>query len=156
MYHPNVFIRGVSKLPRSPLAYEYRQRTCTPPSLLSYRSDYSTSHDALSISLRPRPLHNSRNKHTSLLQHLLQLPTLMHANQNITPPNKLLIQIQLRNRRPIRVLLDTMSQVFVFEDVVRCEFLGIDALETEDLDGGAGEAAHGLFGCAFHEEDYWS
>jgi hypothetical protein len=49
----------------------------------------------------------------------------------------------------------TGSEFVVFEDVVGSEFGGVDALETEDLDCGAREAALGGGGGSFHEEYYW-
>lgn len=76
----------------------------------------------------------------------------MHRNQNIRSTNKLLRNVELRNRRPVGVLLDTLAQLGILEDVEGSEFIGVDALEAEDLDGGARKAALRCLGRSLHEE----
>ena len=49
-------------------------------------------------------------QNTLLLQQLAQLAILMHRNQYIAPAHKLLVDIELRYGRPIRVLLYTYIQ----------------------------------------------
>lgn len=94
-----------------------------------------------------------RHQHPLPLQQLRQAPILMHRHQNIAPPNKLPINIELRNRGPITKLLDPLPQVLILQDIERGEFGRVDSLESENLDRGAAEAALGRFGRAFHEED---
>lgn len=49
------------------------------------------------------------HKHALLLQQLSQTPILMHTQQDITSPNKLFVHIKLRNRRPLRVFLNSYN-----------------------------------------------
>jgi len=48
-----------------------------------------------------------RNKHILVLQKLSQRTILVHRHQDIGSTNKLLVDVQLWYRRPVRVLLDT-------------------------------------------------
>jgi hypothetical protein len=77
----------------------------------------------------------------------------VHGDEDIASSDKLLVDVQLGDRRPVRVLLDTRAQLRVLEYVESSETLGIHALETEDLDDGAGESAGRCFRCALHEEN---
>lgn len=90
-----------------------------------------------------------------LLEHLGQVAILVHRYENIGAANKLLLDVQLGNRRPVRVLLDAGTELIVFENVKRRKLLGVDTLHAEDLDGGAREAALGELGGSLHEEDDW-
>lgn len=42
-----------------------------------------------------------------LLKHLREVPILVHRHQDITSTNKFLVQVQLRDSRPVRELFDT-------------------------------------------------
>ena len=76
----------------------------------------------------------------------------MHPHQDITAPHKLATDIQLRNRRPIAILLDPAPQILILEHIERGELFRVDALQPEDLDRGPRETALGCFGGAFHEQ----
>ena len=75
----------------------------------------------------------------------------MHLQQNIASAHELALEVDLRNGRPIRKVLDALPQSLVLEDVVRREG---NVVHAEDLDHGVGEAASGLLGYAFHEDDH--
>lgn len=77
----------------------------------------------------------------------------MHRDKNVGTTNKVLLDVKLGNRGPVGVLLDTLAQLRVLEDVEGGELVGVDALEAEDLDGGARKAALGCLGSTLHEED---
>lgn len=57
--------------------------------------------------MRPTCLLIRSHQDALALKHLSKLTILMHGHQNIAAANKLLVEVQLRNSRPIRVLLDT-------------------------------------------------
>ena len=57
----------------------------------------------LSVSL----LAVGRHKHILLLKQLAQLAILVHRHEDICATNKLAANVQLRNRLPVAVLLDT-------------------------------------------------
>lgn len=88
-----------------------------------------------------------------LLKELRQVSVLVHGNQDVASAHKLLVDVQLRDRRPVGVLLDALSQIWVLQDVKGRELVGADALDAEDLDDGAREAALGGLGRALHEQD---
>jgi hypothetical protein len=92
------------------------------------------------------------NQDLVLLKQLRQVSILMHRDQDVAAANKLLVQVQLGDGRPVRVLLDSLPQLRVLQDVEGRKLVGADALEAEDLDDGAGEAALGHFGRSLHEE----
>jgi len=83
------------------------------------------------------------------IQQLLQLPTLIHTRNNITPPHKLPIHIQLRNRRPLRILLDALPHLRVIQNIHGRK---IGSVLFEGADDRGGEAALGCGGGAFHVE----
>jgi hypothetical protein len=98
IFHLHAYVKIPDGIPnRSDLEIVLHVRYAT--NLLLY-----TSIPCLSLFLRILAL--SRRKYLLLLQHLRQLATLMHRDQNITSPNELLVDIQLRYRGPFRVLLD--------------------------------------------------
>lgn len=87
-----------------------------------------------------------------LVKQLRQVSILVHGHQDVASANKLLVQVQLRDGGPVRVLLDSLAQLRVLQDVEGGELFGAYALDAEDLDDGAGEAALGRFGGSLHEE----
>ncbi|KAI6773190.1 hypothetical protein HG531_000039 [Fusarium graminearum] len=87
-----------------------------------------------------------------LVEELSQVTILVHRHQNIRTTDKVLLDVELRNRGPVGVLLDALAQLRVLEDVESGELVGVDALQTEDLDGGARKAALGCLGGSLHEE----
>jgi hypothetical protein len=88
-----------------------------------------------------------------LIEKLGQVTILVHRHKNIRTTDEILLDVELRNRRPIGVLLDTLSQLRVLENIKGGELFGVDALKAEDLDGGARKAALGCLGGSLHEED---
>jgi len=76
----------------------------------------------------------------------------MHGHQDIRATNELVVDVELRNRRPVRVLLDafqssavvrkclntctlshTLSKLFILQNIERSEFLRVHALQAEYL-----------------------
>lgn len=92
------------------------------------------------------------NQDLVLIKQLRQVSILVHGHQDVASTNKLLVQVQLRDGGPVRVLLDSLAQLRVLQDVEGRKLVGADALDAEDLDDGAGEAALGRFGGSLHEE----
>lgn len=88
-----------------------------------------------------------------LLEELRQVTALVHGHEDVAPADELLVDVELGDSGPVRVLLDAGAQLGVLEDVEGGEGVGVDALQAEDLDGGAGEAAGRGLGGALHEED---
>lgn len=93
------------------------------------------------------------NQDLVLVKQLRQVSILVHRDQDVASANKVLVQVQLRDGGPVRVLLDSLPQLRVLQDVEGRKLVGADALDAEDLDDGAGEAALGRFGRSLHEED---
>lgn len=94
----------------------------------------------------------SSSQNLLLLQQFRQLPILVHADQDITTADELLVNIQLRDRGPVGILLDPLSQLRVFENVESGELVRIDALQTKNLDAGARETALWCLGGSLHEK----
>lgn len=112
----------------------------------------------------------------------------MHRHQDVSAANKLIGNVELRNRLPVAVLLDTCStpvsqcvqstttkgettasqrialpsirksltspKLLILQHIERCELLRVDALQTENLDGGARETALRCLGGTLHEQNY--
>jgi hypothetical protein len=76
----------------------------------------------------------------------------MHRDQNIAATDELLLDVQLRDRGPVRVLLDSRPELRILQHVESSELVGVDTLQTEDLDAGSREAALRCLGCSLHEE----
>ena len=51
----------------------------------------------------------------------LQFPRSEHLRHDVTAAYEFAVDVQLRNRRPIRVILDTLAQFFGLVDIVRSE-----------------------------------
>lgn len=87
-----------------------------------------------------------------LIQELRQITVLVHGHQDVAAADELLVDVQLWDRGPVGELLDALAQLRILEDVEGGELVRVDALQAQDLDGGAGEAALGGLGGALHEE----
>lgn len=96
----------------------------------------------------------SLEDHLLLLKELGQVAVLVHRDENIAASHKVLLNVELRDRGPVRVLLDSLSELWVLEDVEGGKLFGVDALKAEDLDRGAGEAALGHLGGSLHEQHH--
>ncbi len=76
----------------------------------------------------------------------------MHGHQNIRAANELVVDVELRDRRPVRVLLDTfnsisenpsachfcafsrtLSKLLILQNIERSEFLRVHALQAKYL-----------------------
>ena len=76
----------------------------------------------------------------------------MHGHQNIRATNELVVHVKLRDRRPVRVLLDTfrlsarvlprinfrasprtLSKLLILQNIERSEFLRVHALQAKYL-----------------------
>jgi len=77
---------------------------------------------------------------SGFLNHLPELPTLIHFNHYITPPNKLPANIQLRNSRPLTKNLDPLSNFFICQHIDRFK---LDIVRLEDLTRSVAEATLG-------------
>jgi len=77
----------------------------------------------------------------------------MHVEQDVGATNEFALDVDLRDRRPGGVFLDPLSQLLVLEDIKGLELGQVNAVDVEELDGGAGEATLGLIGSALHEQD---
>jgi len=79
----------------------------------------------------------------------LQLAGLEHLADDIAAADELSLHVQLRNRRPVGVFLDSLAQLVGSEDI---DALVVDAEVVEDLHDLTREAAQRLVGGALHEE----
>lgn len=114
-----------------------------------------------------------RNQNTLAFKHLGKVSILVHRHQNVASSNKLLIQIQLWDGRPIRILLDTCSfvtravenkrrlidpptltQLRVFQHIKGHKFFGVNALQTQNLNARARETALRSLGRALHKKNH--
>lgn len=80
----------------------------------------------------------------------------MHRHENITATYKLLVDVELWDSWPVRVLLDSLAELRVLEDIEGGKLFGVDALDAEDLDRGARETTLRRLGSSLHEEDHRS
>ena len=78
------------------------------------------------------------------------LPTLIQLNHNITPPNKLSTNIQLRNSWPLRIQFHTLSYTLIGQYIHRHE---INIVRIQYLTGSVGKATLGEEFGALHEEE---
>src|SRR5471032_3108913 len=69
----------------------------------------------------------------------LQLARFVHLHQDVRAADELAVDVQLRDRRPVGVVLDALAHFAVLEHVDRLQVA--HAAGLEDLDGAAGEAA---------------
>lgn len=98
----------------------------------------------------------------------------MHGHKDVSAANEFVGDVELGDRLPVAVLLDaclknvsalafsresfmvvprTLPEVLILQHVEGSELLGVDALEAEDLDGGARETTLRRLGRTLHEED---
>jgi hypothetical protein len=80
----------------------------------------------------------------------VQLTALVHFAHDVAAAHELALDIELRDRRPIREFLDSISDLAVGEHVDR--FVFADQLVQNPGDGG-GEAAARRKGRSLHEKD---
>src|SRR5215475_11283116 len=74
-----------------------------------------------------------------LREDLWQLACFVHLAKDVAPADELAVDVQLWDRRPVRVVLDALPDLGILEDV-DCEVVG-DAGPLEDLDDRGREAA---------------
>jgi hypothetical protein len=84
-----------------------------------------------------------------LLQEFLQTAIFMHLLHDVATTDKLLLDVDLRNGGPIRVLLDRRSNQVVRQHIHVLEFLPVCVHQHDDE---ATEAALGLLLRALHED----
>lgn len=83
--------------------------------------------------------------------HFTQFPRLVHFNHDITATEELTCHIQLRYRRPVGILFDALTDLFVSQHVNGMEF----NIETaQNLRGRIAETALWKELTALHEEQY--
>ena len=68
------------------------------------------------------------------------------------PPTNSPFDVELRDRRPVGVVLDALADVLVLEHVDGLQV--VDAAGLQDLDGAAGKAAHRELRRALHEQHH--
>src|SRR5690606_18165767 len=83
---------------------------------------------------------------------LLQFARLVHLHHDVGATDELAAHVELRDGRPLAVVLDALANAVVFQHVHGLECLGVDTTGLEDLHGTARKAAHGKARAAFHEE----
>src|SRR5580765_5494630 len=81
----------------------------------------------------------------------LQLAGLVHLGHDVRAADELAVDVELGDRRPVRIFLDALADLLVLEDVHRLQ-VG-DAAGLEDLDRAAGKAAHRELRGSLHEKD---
>jgi hypothetical protein len=84
--------------------------------------------------------------------HLLQFPVFIHLHHDVGAADELAFDVELGDGGPVAVFLDALADFCVVEHVHSRDAFGVDAHGFQDLDGAAGEAAHGKAGAAFHEQ----
>jgi hypothetical protein len=121
----------------------------------------------------------SRHNNTLLFQHLRQCTILVHGHENIATTNELLVDVELRYRRPFRVLLDacricqlpmlkplrrmfgfaaesrrlrTCSQVLIFKHIECCELVRVYTLHAQNLYARPRESTLWCLWCSLHEQ----
>src|SRR5690606_14720664 len=87
-----------------------------------------------------------------LRNQLLQLARLEHLVHDVRAADELAADVQLRDRGPVRIVLDRLANLVVLEDVDGDQVL--DAATLQDLDGAAREPALRKLRGALHEEDH--
>src|SRR5690606_18197441 len=86
----------------------------------------------------------------TLVAHVgLQFTCLEHLADDIATTDKLTLHVELRNGRPVGVVLDSLAQLVRSEDV---DALVVDAEIVENLRDLTGEAALRRAGNALHKE----
>mmetsp|Transcript_11606 Transcript_11606/g.38747 ORF Transcript_11606/g.38747 Transcript_11606/m.38747 type:complete len:211 (+) Transcript_11606:107-739(+) len=88
----------------------------------------------------------------SLLDHLGQLPRLVHLDEQVAPAHKLALDVTLRDGGPVRVRFDAVANSIVCEDVKR---LVLDVVRVENLHRRVRESALREELRALHEEKYF-
>src|SRR6185503_14658772 len=82
---------------------------------------------------------------------LLQLARLVHLAHDVAAADELAVHVELRDRGPVRVLLDALADLLVLQHVDGEDLFR--AAHLEELRGRGREAAHRLLGVALHVED---
>lgn len=75
------------------------------------------------------------------------------VDEDVAAADEFAVDVDLGDGGPVRVLLDALAQLLVFEAVERLEQLGLDALHLHHLDHGAREATHGHVRRSLHKDD---
>ena len=83
-------------------------------------------------------------------EQLLKFPALEHLHHDVGSTDELALHVELRDGRPIRIILDALADLRILQHVDRLEG---DAEMVEDRDRAAGEAALREERGALHEED---
>jgi len=84
-------------------------------------------------------------------EQLLQLAGLVHLPHDVAAADEFAVDVELRDRRPVRVILDALAQLLVLQDVERR--IARHAAALQDLGGGRREAALRELGRALHVQD---
>src|SRR5436853_1780037 len=86
-----------------------------------------------------------------LLEQFLQFAALKHFGHDVGAADELAVDIQLRNRRPIRVLLDALAYLLVLQNINGDQIL--HAARFQYLDRATRKATLGELLSALHEEN---
>ena len=76
----------------------------------------------------------------------------MHLLHDVATTNKLALDVYLRDRGPVRVLLDLLPEFLTLEHIH--VLILLHPIELEDLDHVVGEAAPRHLSIALHEQAY--
>lgn len=96
-----------------------------------------------------------RNQGVGRVQELGKLARLAHVGDDVAAADKLVVHVELRNSRPLGVLLDALSELGVLQHVVGRKLRRVDALLAQQLDRGSREPTRRRLGRALHEEHHW-
>src|SRR5574337_2037522 len=99
---------------------------------------------------RGRRRQHARSRDASAREQLLQFARLVHLHHDVRAADELALDVQLRDRRPVGVILDALADLLVLEDVDRLQ-VG-DPAGLQHLDRAAREPAHRVLGGALHEK----
>src|ERR1051326_3963005 len=86
-----------------------------------------------------------------LVEKLGQLALLEHLADDVAAAHELALDVELRDRRPLREALDALADAHVVEHI---DVLVVDAHVTQDLGDLSGEPALGKILVPLHEKDH--
>jgi hypothetical protein len=89
---------------------------------------------------------------SSFLEGVNQFSCPVHLQQDVTPTHKDSIDVDLRDSRPVTVLLDSLAQFFVGEDIVSRV---LDTMHSEYLGNGITKSTARSLGHSLHEDDHF-
>lgn len=83
----------------------------------------------------------------------LQLTRLVHFGHDVATTNEFAVDVKLRDGWPVGIVFNAITDCRVVQYVDGDHFLGV--ARFQNLNGAAGEPAHGELCRAFHEQHDW-